>query len=106
MPVRSLLIVLFVLILLADAADNGSAAETTWIVVAIVATFGAWAVHLFYAPLLMKRQGNHNGQTWGKQLCSIRVIRGKPEHHRAPDVAAEIHRPRPSQEGHLFCHQP
>jgi uncharacterized RDD family membrane protein YckC len=35
---------------------------------------------LFYAPLLMGRQGEHNGQTWGKQIVGIRVIRdaGQP----------------------------
>jgi uncharacterized RDD family membrane protein YckC len=30
---------------------------------------------LLYAPLLMAREGPHNGQTWGKQLLDIRVIR-------------------------------
>jgi uncharacterized RDD family membrane protein YckC len=30
---------------------------------------------LFYAPLLMGRQGAHNGQTWGKQIVGIRVVR-------------------------------
>ncbi len=35
---------------------------------------------LLYAPLLMMRQGEHNGQTWGKQVLGIRVIRdnGQP----------------------------
>lgn len=33
-----------------------------------------------YAPLLMRRPGRRNGQSWGKQLVGIRVIRddGKP----------------------------
>jgi len=30
---------------------------------------------LVYAPLLMRRQGAHNGQTLGKQLAGIRVVR-------------------------------
>ena len=30
---------------------------------------------LFYAPVLMAREGPHNGQTWGKQILSITVIR-------------------------------
>jgi uncharacterized RDD family membrane protein YckC len=30
---------------------------------------------LLYAPLLMARSGARNGQTWGKQLVGIRVIR-------------------------------
>jgi uncharacterized RDD family membrane protein YckC len=35
---------------------------------------------LFYAPALMAREGEHNGQTWGKQIVGIRVIRdsGQP----------------------------
>jgi uncharacterized RDD family membrane protein YckC len=33
------------------------------------------AVLLFYAPLLMMRQGEHNGQTLGKQMLGIRVVR-------------------------------
>jgi uncharacterized RDD family membrane protein YckC len=35
---------------------------------------------LFYAPVLMGRQGAHNGQTWGKQIVGIRVVRdsGQP----------------------------
>ena len=32
------------------------------------------AVAILYAPLLMRRSGAHNGQTWGKQLFGIRVI--------------------------------
>ena len=30
---------------------------------------------LLYAPLLMRRPGERNGQTWGKQLVGIRVVR-------------------------------
>jgi uncharacterized RDD family membrane protein YckC len=30
---------------------------------------------LLYAPLLLRREGRHNGQTWGKQALSIRVVR-------------------------------
>jgi uncharacterized RDD family membrane protein YckC len=38
------------------------------------------AIYLLYAPLLMARHGERNGQTWGKQLLNIRVIRdsGQP----------------------------
>lgn len=37
-------------------------------------------VSLLYAPLLMMRQGAHNGQTIGKQLLDIRAVRdnGQP----------------------------
>ena len=30
---------------------------------------------ILYAPLLMRRPGERNGQTWGKQLLGIRVVR-------------------------------
>jgi uncharacterized RDD family membrane protein YckC len=35
---------------------------------------------LLYAPLLMAREGNGNGQSWGKQIVGIRVVRdvGQP----------------------------
>ena len=34
-----------------------------------------FAAVLLYAPLLMRREGERNGQTWGKQLIGIRVVR-------------------------------
>ncbi len=36
-------------------------------------------VLLLYAPLLMMRQGAHNGQTLGKQMIGIRVVRDSGE---------------------------
>ena len=37
-------------------------------------------IYLLYAPLLMARDGAHNGQTWGKQILGIRAVRdnGQP----------------------------
>jgi uncharacterized RDD family membrane protein YckC len=32
-------------------------------------------IWLFYAPFLMAREGGGNGQTWGKQIVGIRVVR-------------------------------
>jgi uncharacterized RDD family membrane protein YckC len=34
---------------------------------------------LLYAPLLMMRSGAHNGQTLGKQMIGIRVVRNSGE---------------------------
>ena len=34
---------------------------------------------LIYAPVTMARPGPHNGQTWGKQILGIRVIRDSGE---------------------------
>ncbi len=36
-------------------------------------------VYMLYAPLLMARQGPKNGQTWGKQLLNVRVVRTNGE---------------------------
>jgi uncharacterized RDD family membrane protein YckC len=36
-------------------------------------------VLLLYAPLMMMRQGPHNGQTLGKQVIGIRVVRNSGE---------------------------
>jgi uncharacterized RDD family membrane protein YckC len=78
---------LTVLIVLADSADDGSASKTAWLVATIVATFLAIGAHLFYAPLLMRRRGRRNGQSWGKQACGIRVIRADGKPMRFSDAA-------------------
>jgi uncharacterized RDD family membrane protein YckC len=78
-------IVLIVLAVLADDA-HGSSRTTLLIVLAVVSVL-AYALYLFYAPLLMKRRGEHNGQTWGKQLASIRVIRADGEPMSFSDAA-------------------
>ena len=44
-------------------------------VVAVIAGLAYLASALLYAPLLLRRESRHNGQTWGKQLLSIRVVR-------------------------------
>lgn len=74
-------------ILAAEGADDGSGTETAWLIVAIVMTFLAIGAHLFYAPLLMKRKGKRNGQSLGKQMCGIRVIRADGRPMRFSDAA-------------------
>jgi uncharacterized RDD family membrane protein YckC len=44
-------------------------------VVAVIAGLAYLVSILLYAPLLLRREGRHNGQTWGKQALSIRVVR-------------------------------
>jgi uncharacterized RDD family membrane protein YckC len=44
-------------------------------VVAVIAGVAYLLSILLYAPLLLRREGGHNGQTWGKQALSIRVVR-------------------------------
>ena len=53
-----------------DDASTG-AAVAAFILYAILISL----VWLLYSPLLMMREGEHNGQTLGKQLVGIRVVR-------------------------------
>jgi uncharacterized RDD family membrane protein YckC len=68
----ALLIVLVVVIAL-NSTGGG-------IVTGILSGLAYLVAVLFYAPLLMGREGEHNGQTLGKQIVGIRVIRdsGQP----------------------------
>jgi uncharacterized RDD family membrane protein YckC len=63
----ALLIVLVVVVAL--SSDVGA------IVTGILSTLAYIVVALFYAPVLMARGGERNGQTWGKQVVGIRVVR-------------------------------
>jgi uncharacterized RDD family membrane protein YckC len=63
----TLLIVLVVVVAL--SSDVGG------IVTAILSSLLYLVAVLFYAPLLVARQGAHNGQTWGKQIVGIRIVR-------------------------------
>jgi uncharacterized RDD family membrane protein YckC len=55
-----------------NAALDKEQLETAIDIVSIVYTV---AFLLIYYPLTMRRPGEHNGQTWGKQACGIRVVR-------------------------------
>ncbi len=63
------LIIIALVVAVAAGSDVGAA------VTAIVTVLAYIVVALFYAPILMKREGVHNGQTWGKQVTGIRVVR-------------------------------
>jgi uncharacterized RDD family membrane protein YckC len=58
----------------AQASDAGAA------VTAGIGVLAYLCGILFYAPYLMQRDGEHNGQTFGKQIVGIRVVRdvGEP----------------------------
>ena len=73
-----LLIPTVVLIALVVAVALSS--DVAGVVVGIVSLLAYLVVTVVYAPLLMARQGEHNGQTWGKQVIGIRVTRdnGQP----------------------------
>jgi uncharacterized RDD family membrane protein YckC len=72
------LVVLLVIALIAGGLSELS--EGAAIVTAIVFGLTFVAALFFYAPLLMMREGPHNGQTLGKQAIGIKVVRdnGQP----------------------------
>jgi uncharacterized RDD family membrane protein YckC len=72
-------IVILALVIFGGTVDSDSSAGA-WIGASILYAVLIAAVVLFYAPLLMMRQGERNGQTLGKQVLSIRVVRdnGQP----------------------------
>jgi uncharacterized RDD family membrane protein YckC len=49
--------------------------EVGGVLTAIIAFLLYLVVGIFYAPVLMAREGAHNGMTWGKQILGITVIR-------------------------------
>jgi uncharacterized RDD family membrane protein YckC len=68
-------VIALVVIVVAVAVGDDTAGWVTGVV-----SFLAYAVvALFYAPVLMAREGAHNGQTWGKQMLGIRVVRDAGE---------------------------
>ncbi len=63
--------VILTIVVVAIAAGSDTGAIVTGIL-----GFLAYLVVLFaYAPVLMARGGQNNGQTWGKQMVGIRVVR-------------------------------
>jgi uncharacterized RDD family membrane protein YckC len=73
-----LLVPVGVLIAIIVAVAAGS--DTGAVVTTIVGFLAYLVVAFIYAPLLMSRDGARNGQTWGKQILGIRVVRdgGEP----------------------------
>lgn len=60
---------------------NSEDAAVGGVIIALLLSFLVFAgLALLYAPLLMKRAGANNGQTWGKQVVGIRAVRdnGQP----------------------------
>jgi uncharacterized RDD family membrane protein YckC len=56
-----------------------SGSDVGGVITAIIAFLLYIVVALFYAPVLMAREGPRNGQTWGKQILGITVIRDNGE---------------------------
>ena len=76
------LIVFFVLIAGAvgiTGTDDEDVATGGIIAASLLSVLVFAAIALLYAPLLMRREGPRNGQTWGKQMLGLRVIRDSGE---------------------------
>ena len=72
-----LLIPAVVLTIIVVAIAAGS--DTGAIVTGILGFLAYLVVAFIYAPVLMARDGQNNGQTWGKQMLNIRVVRDNGE---------------------------
>jgi uncharacterized RDD family membrane protein YckC len=68
-----LLVPAVVLTVIVVAIAAGS--DTGAIVTGILGFLAYLGVLFIYAPVLMAREGPNNGQTWGKQMVGIRVVR-------------------------------
>ena len=73
-----LLVPVILLTVIIVAVATGS--DTAGWVTGILGFLAYLAAAFLYAPFLMAREGRHNGQTWGKQILGIRVIRDNGEH--------------------------
>jgi len=62
-------------ILIAIVVGVALGSEAGAIVVGVVSVLLFFLVGLFYAPVLMSRQGEKNGQTFGRQIVGIRAVR-------------------------------
>jgi uncharacterized RDD family membrane protein YckC len=75
-------VVLFIVVVAGALGISGDDDASTGAVIAAIVLYVVLisAVVLLYAPLLMMRKGAHNGQTLGKQLVGITVVRntGQP----------------------------
>jgi uncharacterized RDD family membrane protein YckC len=56
-----------------------TSADAAGVVLLVLGGLIAVVVSILYAPFLMQRQGEHNGQTLGKQWVGIRVVRTSGE---------------------------
>jgi uncharacterized RDD family membrane protein YckC len=66
-------------ILIFGGGIDGDSSFWAWIGASLLYAVLFAVVVLFYAPLLMIREGERNGQTLGKQLVGIRVVRDNGE---------------------------
>jgi uncharacterized RDD family membrane protein YckC len=66
-------------VLIVGALVDDDSSLWAWVLASILWALVSALVFLFYAPLLMMREGARNGQTLGKQMVGIRVVRDSGE---------------------------
>lgn len=74
-----LILLVPVVILTIIVVGIAAGSDTGAIVTGALGLLAYLIVALAYAPVLMAREGPNNGQTWGKQLVGIRVVRDTGE---------------------------
>jgi uncharacterized RDD family membrane protein YckC len=74
-----LILLVPVVILTIIVVGIAAGSDTGAIVTGALGLLAYLIVALAYAPVLMAREGPNNGQTWGKQLIGIRVVRDTGE---------------------------
>jgi uncharacterized RDD family membrane protein YckC len=67
------IILTVIVVAIAAGSDTGA------IVTGIFGFLAYLVVAFIYAPVLMSRDGQNNGRTWGKQMLGIRVVRDSGE---------------------------
>ncbi len=73
-PALALAVIIFGSVGAAFSADDEFGVAT--LILGLIAYVSLlFAAVILYAPLLMRRTAERNGQTWGKQLLGIRVVR-------------------------------
>ena len=70
-----LILLVPVVILTIIVVGIAAGSDTGAIVTGALGLLAYLIVALAYAPVLMAREGPNNGQTWGKQMIGIRVVR-------------------------------
>ena len=74
-----LILLVPVAVLIAIIVGVALSSDAGAIATGIVGFLAYLAVLFIYAPVLMSRDGVRNGQTWGKQILGIRVVRDSGE---------------------------
>jgi uncharacterized RDD family membrane protein YckC len=72
-----LLVPVLVIIGIVIAVASGS--EVGALIIGVIGFLVYLIAALFYAPVLMSREGPRNGQTLGKQILGVRVVRDSGE---------------------------